>query len=154
MNEVEKAKREDQFEKELDEINFKEVYNKLIKAQKLKTKHFQLVQKQELIVKLQETVKGATTLLYNLENGLNEYEPDISIDKFYKHMKTEYFEDWSLKNDFNAFKRTHTVIDNIYNLTLFQFRRVFDTNFLTKELQKTIQHLTTLLLKLESGIDE
>jgi type IV secretory pathway VirB4 component len=151
MNEIEKAKFEDKCEREIDKIYFKEVYNQLKKAQKLKVKHFQLVEKQELISKLQDTVKNATSLLYNLENNLNEYKPRET--EIYQPKKV-FFKNHCLNYNTKMYERTYTTLNNIHNLTLHRFRRVFDTKFLMRELQTTIQHLTCLLLKLESNIEE
>lgn len=70
MNEVDKAKYCAEIAAEFDNAKFKETYNILKKAQRLKPKHFKLVEKQKLIQKLQDTIKHATTLLFELENDL------------------------------------------------------------------------------------
>ena len=72
MNEIERAKIENELSAEYDKIKFKETYNILQKASRLKVKDFRLVEKQELIEKLQKALKHTTTLLFNLENDWEE----------------------------------------------------------------------------------
>ena len=68
MNEIERAKYEDELETEYDALKFKETYNILKKAGRLKPKNFKLVEKKELQEELQKTIKHLTTLLLKLES--------------------------------------------------------------------------------------
>ena len=57
---------------EIDEIQFKETYSILKKAQSLSKTMFDVPEKQELVEELQHTVKELTTLLLKLESNLEE----------------------------------------------------------------------------------
>lgn len=133
---------------ELEAIKFKEVYNKLKKAQRLNPKDFQLVEKHKLISMLQDTVKNTSKLLFNLENGLNYYEPP-------EHIRSEkvFFEDHSLDYDTLKYQRIYSTLAYVQIMSLNYFN-VISKDALVKELQTTVKKLTTLLIKLESNIKE
>ena len=68
--ELEPAVVEDEQETEYDTIKYQETYSILNNAQRLSINMFELVEKKELIDKLQKTIKHLTTLLLKLESNI------------------------------------------------------------------------------------
>ena len=72
QQELEPAIVEDEQETEYDTIKYQETYSILNNAQRLSINMFRVVEKQELINKLQKTIKHLTTLLLKLESNIEE----------------------------------------------------------------------------------
>jgi len=70
--ELEPAVIEDELITEFDTAKYQETYSILNNAQRLSSNMFKVVEKQELIKKLQDTIKYLTTLLLELESNLEE----------------------------------------------------------------------------------
>ena len=70
--ELEPAEVEDELETEYDTHKYQDTFSILNNAQRLSKNMFQVVEKDELIKKLQDTIKHLTTLLLKLESDIDE----------------------------------------------------------------------------------
>ena len=70
--ELEPAEVEDNLETEYDTHKYQETFTILNNAERLSKNMFQVVEKDELIKKLQNTIKHLTTLLIKLESNIEE----------------------------------------------------------------------------------